>query len=88
MFIWPATTLTPAGIYRWVRHPQALALCLVSVGLGLTTGSAPYLCSVPLWVAGWVAYTYIEERFELVPTFGDDYLAYMKRTARLLPGIF
>src|SRR2546426_4716600 len=68
--------LQTQGIYRNVRHPQALALCILSMGLGLFTGSIPYLFTVPLWIALWTAYTYLEENNELLPAFGDKYVRY------------
>jgi protein-S-isoprenylcysteine O-methyltransferase Ste14 len=77
--------LQTEGIYRHVRHPQALALCILSPGLGLFTGSIPYLVTVPVWIALWTAYTYLEEKNELLPAFGDEYARYRERTPRLLP---
>jgi methanethiol S-methyltransferase len=77
--------LSTRGIYGQVRHPQALSLCLLAVGLGLLSGSVPYLLTVPLWVGFWTAYTFIEEQNELIPTFGEDYLRYRKEVPRLIP---
>ncbi|MBI4603134.1 MAG: hypothetical protein HY721_14340 [Planctomycetes bacterium] len=77
--------LQTRGIYARVRHPQALALCLAAAGAGLATGSVPYLLTLPLWIGFWVAYTYLEERFELIPAFGERYLRYRERVPRLLP---
>lgn len=73
------------GIYRHVRHPQALALCLAAIGLGLVSGSVPFLLSLPLWLAFWFTYTCLEERWELIPAFGDEYLRYRETTPRLFP---
>jgi protein-S-isoprenylcysteine O-methyltransferase Ste14 len=73
------------GIYRFVRHPQALALCLVAVGAGLATLSRPFLWCLPIWVGFWVAYTFFEERFELIPAYGEPYYRYRKAAGRLLP---
>ena len=77
--------LDTSGIYSWVRHPQALALCLAALGLGAATGSVPFLLTLPLWLAFWTAYTYLEERLELLPTFGEEYRRYSLRTPRLFP---
>lgn len=79
--------LEKRGLYRRVRHPQALALSLAALGLGLLSGSVPYLVSVPLWLAFWTGYTYLEEAIELVPVFGDEYRRYRERTPRLVPRI-
>jgi protein-S-isoprenylcysteine O-methyltransferase Ste14 len=73
------------GIYRFVRHPQALALSLLSIGVGLFSASVPFLLSVPLWMGAWWAYTCVEERLELLPTFGAEYRAYCRTTPRIWP---
>lgn len=73
------------GVYRAIRHPQALALCLVVVALAALTGSIPLMLTTPLWILGWTVYTYFEEAFELVPAFGERYLRYREQTPRLLP---
>jgi len=77
--------LHTAGIYAHVRHPQALSLCVLVVGLCLYSGSVPYILTAPLWLAFWTAYTFLEERWELIPTFGAEYLRYCQSTPRLLP---
>ena len=74
-----------SGIYERIRHPQALSLILVAVGGACASTSLAFVATLPLWVAFWVAYTHLEERNDLLPAFGDDYRAYMKRTPRLLP---
>ena len=81
-------TLVTHGIYRRVRHPMYMALFLYSVGQAL---------ALPNWVAGpsyLVAFGLLfvlrlgaEERM-MREEFGADYEAYMKRTKRLVPGIW
>jgi protein-S-isoprenylcysteine O-methyltransferase Ste14 len=77
--------LDTSGLYSWIRHPQALSLSLLVISIGLMTGSVPLLLSVPVWIGCWIAYTYFEEELELVPTFGQQYLAYRERTPRMWP---
>lgn len=77
--------LRTEGIYARVRHPQALSLTILVVALTFLGDSLPYLLTAPLWLAFWVAYTYVEESWELLPTFGDAYRDYMRRTPRLVP---
>jgi protein-S-isoprenylcysteine O-methyltransferase Ste14 len=77
--------LSTRGIYRRVRHPQALSLVLLSPGIGLLSGSLPYLLTVPLWVGFWTAYTFLEEHNELIPAFGEEYLRYREEVPRLIP---
>jgi len=80
-------TLDTRGLYARVRHPQALSLCVLAVSLALLCGSLPYLCTLPLWIGFWVAYTYLEERYELIPAFGDRYRRYREGTPRIVPRI-
>jgi len=80
--------LHTGGIYRVVRHPQALALCVLAPGIGLATGSVSFLVTVPLWMAFWTVYTYLEERNELLPVFGDEYRRYRESTPRIVPRLF
>lgn len=81
-----AHALATDGIYSVVRHPQALSLCLLTVGLGLLSRSLPFLVSLPVWIAAWAFYTWLEERLELRPLFGRAYERYMESTPRLWPG--
>ena len=80
--------LVTQGIYRTLRHPMYSALLLYSLGQALV---------VPNWIAGpsyGVAMALLfafrlgpEERM-MLEEFGVDYEAYMRRTKRLVPGIW
>jgi len=76
------------GVYRRVRHPMYSALFLYSVGQAL---------AVPNWVAGpsylisfaiLFAFRIRAEEQMMVEAFGDEYVTYMARTKRLLPGVW
>jgi protein-S-isoprenylcysteine O-methyltransferase Ste14 len=83
-----AHQLVTRGTYRHVRHPMYSSLLVYSVGQALV---------VPNWIAGpsyGVAMVLLcvvrlgpEERM-MLEEFGPDYLAYMRRTKRLVPGIW
>jgi protein-S-isoprenylcysteine O-methyltransferase Ste14 len=77
--------LNTRGVYRFVRHPQALALCMLAAGVGLTSLSVPYLIALPVLAGYWIVYTYLEEHFELLPAYGEQYRRYTLSTGRLLP---
>jgi protein-S-isoprenylcysteine O-methyltransferase Ste14 len=77
-----------SGLYSMVRHPQALALSLMGVGLGGLSQSIPYLVLLPHWIALWYLYCWIEERLELLPAFGDRYREYARTTPRMLPSLW
>ena len=80
--------LITQGIYARVRHPMYSALFLYSIG---------QLLALPNWVAGpsyLVSFGILfalrigaEERM-MLDAFGDQYVAYMARTKRLVPGIW
>jgi hypothetical protein len=74
-----------SGLYSIVRHPQALALSLMGVGLGGFSQSLHYLVLLPLWVAAWYLYSWLEETLELVPVFGERYREYSRVTPRMFP---
>lgn len=83
-FIKKNQTLITSGPYRWVRHPMYVAFLL--------SGLATFLISSN-WFVGLIFLIYcstaiamvgVEER-TLLEKFGDEYLAYMKRTGRFWP---
>ena len=80
--------LISQGVYRRVRHPMYSALFLYSVGQAL---------AVPNWVAGCsylvsfgilFAFRIRAEEQMMVDAFGDEYIAYMAKTKRLVPGVW
>ena len=80
--------LVTSGVYRYVRHPMYSAFFLWAVAQGLL---------LPNWVAGLAGLIGFgilfwfrvgrEERL-MLETFGEDYRAYMTRTARIVPWIY
>lgn len=77
--------LDTSGVYSIVRHPQALALSSMAMGLAGITRSVPLLVSLPLWIGTWYLYGRLEEKFELLPSFGDAYVSYAEDTPAFLP---
>jgi protein-S-isoprenylcysteine O-methyltransferase Ste14 len=76
------------GIYRGVRHPMYLALFLYSLGQALV---------LPNWVAGpsylvtfglLFAFRLRREERMMIDEFGGEYVAYLGKTTRLVPGIW
>jgi protein-S-isoprenylcysteine O-methyltransferase Ste14 len=80
--------LVTQGVYARIRHPMYLAFLLYGAGQALV---------VPNWVAGpayLIAFTLVcalrigaEERM-MAEQFGEGYRAYMRRTKRLVPGVW
>lgn len=85
--IQPGHKLVTGGIYRVIRHPSYLGLIVLMVGWGLAfrsvIGVLLALAMVPVLVARIEA----EERL-LAGQFGEEYEAFRRRTARLIPGVW
>jgi protein-S-isoprenylcysteine O-methyltransferase Ste14 len=76
------------GPYRVLRHPSYLGSIIAMTGLGLTEGD---WISVAIMLLGtftaFVIRIRIEER-TLLEELGEEYTAYSRRTARLIPGVY
>ncbi len=80
--------LVTEGLYRHVRHPMYSSFYLLAAAQALL---------IQNWIAGpigLVAITILflgrvdrEERL-MIETFGDDYRAYMRRSARIVPWVY
>lgn len=78
--------LVVRGPYQWIRHPLYSFGGLFALGLFLMSANGLLI------VLGAVAFTILlirtpNEEAKLVETFGEDYRAYMARTARFVPGV-
>ena len=76
------------GPYRVVRHPSYTGLLLQCAGLGVVLGTALslFVIVVPTFLV--LSHRIRVEEKALLANFGEDYEAYIRRTKRLLPGIF
>lgn len=80
--------LVTEGVYNRVRHPMYAAFWLWALAQAFL---------LPNWVAGPAGLTGFgilffmrvgREEQMMLDTFGDEYRAYMQRTARVVPGIY
>lgn len=81
-------TLVTTGVYAFVRHPMYSGFWLMALA---------QLLLLPNWVAGpaglfgfgtlFFGRLWREEAM-MISAFGDEYRAYMRRTARVLPWVF
>lgn len=80
--------LVTDGLYRHVRHPMYTAFFLWALAQALL---------LPNWIAGPAGlvgfgtlflFRVGREEQMMLDNFGDDYREYMRRTARLIPGIY
>ena len=80
--------LVTQGVYRRIRHPMYAALFIYSLGQVL---------ALPNWIAGpsylvtfgilFALRVGFEERM-MVEEFGDEYREYMRKSQRLVPGVW
>lgn len=77
--------LITRGPFRWIRHPAYTGMLITdaSVILGLGTWVGALLMFV--LVLGAALYRIRVEERAMLETFGDEYRAYMRRTALLFP---
>jgi len=78
------TRLVDRGIFRFIRHPMYASLVYMDIGAflkGIRLSTAIVLAA-GLIACGLTAF--MEER-EMKAKFGEEYLAYMKRTRRFVP---
>jgi len=80
--------LITSGVYALVRHPMYSAFWLWAIAQALL---------LPNWVAGFAGIVGFgilffgrvgEEERLMCDAFGDEYRAYMRRTSRVLPGLY
>lgn len=80
--------LVTEGIYKRVRHPMYLAFWLWAVAQALLL---PNWIAGPAGIIGFGTLYFMRigrEEEMMLQSFGDEYRTYMKRTARLIPGLF
>jgi protein-S-isoprenylcysteine O-methyltransferase Ste14 len=72
------------GLYRWIRHPQYLALSLTGLGLAILW---PRFLTIVLWtVMVWLYYLLSrDEERRMVDKFGEQYESYMARAGAFFP---
>ena len=81
-------TLVTTGVYRLVRHPMYAGFWLMALAQAMM---------LPNWIAGpaglvgfgtlFFGRVHREEDM-MIAAFGDDYRAYMQRTARIVPWLY
>jgi protein-S-isoprenylcysteine O-methyltransferase Ste14 len=80
--------IVETGLYKFIRHPGYLGQLLIFAGLSLSLSN--WLSVLFMMIPVAIGYTYrikVEERF-MIEQMGASYLAYQKRTKRMLPLIY
>jgi protein-S-isoprenylcysteine O-methyltransferase Ste14 len=83
-----AHRLVREGPYRFVRHPGYAGFVLMALGLALGFSSLGGLLAIPALLLPGLAYRMRVEEQLLTEQFGDEYGAYARATARLIPGLW
>jgi protein-S-isoprenylcysteine O-methyltransferase Ste14 len=76
------------GIYKFIRHPSYLGSIVSFLGFGISLNN--WISLIIIFISATLAMIYrikIEEK-TLLEYFGDEYSEYMKKTYRLLPGVY
>jgi protein-S-isoprenylcysteine O-methyltransferase Ste14 len=80
----PTTAIISTGIYAYSRNPIYMALCLISIGVGVVVDSIWMLLSflpsalLVYWIAIKKEEAYLEHKF------GEEYLSYKRKVRRWL----
>ncbi|MDH7514692.1 MAG: isoprenylcysteine carboxylmethyltransferase family protein [Bacteroidota bacterium] len=81
------TRLVTVGLYKRVRHPLYGSLILFAWGMTMKSPSVLDVCLAGGVTAILYATAKVEER-ESVEKFGQEYVAYMKRSRMFIPFVF
>jgi protein-S-isoprenylcysteine O-methyltransferase Ste14 len=80
--------LIRSGPYRFVRHPGYTGFVLMTLGVVLGYSSVIGLAGIVLLLLPGLAYRMnVEERL-LAEHFGDEYIDYVRRSKKLIPGVW
>jgi protein-S-isoprenylcysteine O-methyltransferase Ste14 len=79
--------LCTSGPFRWVRHPIYLACDLLALGTAIWIGTPRVWVGAILVVLGGDLRARAEERI-LLAAFGERYRDYIRRSSRLIPGLY
>jgi protein-S-isoprenylcysteine O-methyltransferase Ste14 len=80
--------LITKGPYKYIRHPSYTGGFLTFIGLPLAIGT--WFGLIVILVINLITYNYrmnVEEK-ALIEAYGEEYKKYMKRTKRLIPGVY
>jgi protein-S-isoprenylcysteine O-methyltransferase len=80
--------LIDSGPYRWLRHPSYTGALLAFLGLALCTQNWASLAVIMLGTTAAFGYRIHVEEAALAGAFGERYREYMRRTWRLVPGLY
>lgn len=77
-----------AGPYKRIRHPGYLGAILLWSGFGVLSSNIALGVLYPIMFIVTYLYRIWVEEGMLVKSLGEEYVAYQKRTSKLVPGIY
>jgi protein-S-isoprenylcysteine O-methyltransferase Ste14 len=80
--------LVQSGPYRFIRHPGYAGFVLLALGMAVGYSSWIGLAATLALLLPGLAYRMRVEEDLLAGKFGEEYLAYSRRTKKLIPGIW
>ncbi|RME04741.1 MAG: hypothetical protein D6805_01950 [Planctomycetota bacterium] len=83
-----AKNLQIRGIYGWMRHPQLAGAWFIALGWSLWQGALYALVSVVGYLVVLRLHAEMEERYLLLPVFGEEYERYRRRVRSFVPFVF
>jgi protein-S-isoprenylcysteine O-methyltransferase Ste14 len=84
----PDQQVVERGPYRLIRHPSYTGALLALLGFGLVLTNWASLIAIILCNAVGFGYRVMIEERVLARALGERYIAYMRRTRRLIPYLF
>lgn len=84
----PDQRVVESGPYRLIRHPSYTGALLSLLGVGLMLTNWASLAAIILCNAVGFGYRVMVEERVLARALGQPYIAYMRRTRRLIPYVF
>jgi len=81
----PTRWLVASGPFRYCRNPMTLGTILAYSGIAIWAGTLSGLVFALLFGAALLVYLKTVEEKELAARFGEDYLAYKRKTPFLIP---
>ena len=81
-------SLVEEGPYRLVRHPGYLGVLLLWLGAGLASANVLVAGLIAISMGRAYRRRIRSEEAMLTNTFGEDYVAYTRRTRRLIPWVY
>ncbi len=80
--------LKQTGLYKNIRHPSYFGSLLSFLGLSLAFDNAITFAVIFFPIVAAFLYRIRIEEAALLEAFGSQYLDYMKKTSRFIPGVF